>query len=411
MIIAVRNSAVISSVVQDKWIKIRPTLNEKHRRIWCATEAKVLGRGGMSIIHEATGVSLPTIRRALVEIEDPKFLQSKTQRQKGGGRKRISEQQIGIKKALNELVEPTVRGDPMSPLKWTSTSTRKLAKQLKAQGYKIEYKTVGAVLKELNFSLQANRKVKEGRSHVDRDAQFHHINQSVIGCFQRGQPAISVDTKKKELIGEFKNNGKEYVEKGKPILVNSHDFPDKRLGKVVPYGVYDLGKNKGWVSVGISGDTAEFAVNTIRSWWYKMGQLLYANATELFITADCGGSNGNRVRLWKSELQKFANEIGLTLQVAHFPPGTSKWNKIEHKMFSYISINWRGKPLVTRETVVNLIGNTTTETGLEIRAVLDENEYQTGKEVDENVMASINIERNTFHPEWNYKIRPQAIPV
>jgi transposase len=394
--------------IQVKYQQIKLALDEKHRRIWCATEAKALGRGGMSIVHEATGVSLPTIRRGLLEIENPEFLKSKNQRKEGGGRKKLLEKDPKIKQTLHDLVEPTSRGDPMSPLRWTSKSTRKLAKQLKVQGYKIEYKTVGALLKEMDFSLQGNRKIKEGKSHVDRDAQFHHINNSIIEMFKKGMPAISVDTKKKEIIGEFKNNGKEYCEKGKPILVNSHDFPDKRLGKVVPYGIYDLGKNKGWVSVGVSGDTSEFAVNTIRTWWYKMGQSIYKDATELFITCDCGGSNGNRVRLWKKELQKFANETGLILQVAHFPPGTSKWNKIEHKMFSYISMNWRGKPLITRETVVNLIGNTTTETGLEIRAVIDENEYLTGKEVSLKEMNSINIKRLEFHPEWNYKIMPQT---
>lgn len=402
-----RKQATIQSM-QIKYQQIQLALDEKHRRIWCATEAKALGRGGMSIVREATGVSLPTIRRGLIEIKDPEFLKSKQQRKQGGGRKKLLEKDPKIKQILHDLVEPTSRGDPMSPLRWTSKSTRKLAKQLKIQGYKIEYKTIGTLLKEMEFSLQGNRKVKEGKSHVDRDAQFHHINDSVIAMFKKGMPAISVDTKKKEIIGEFKNNGKEYCEKGKPLLVNSHDFPDKKLGKVVPYGIYDLGKNKGWVSVGISGDTSEFAVNTIRAWWYKMGQPIYKNATELFITCDCGGSNGNRVRLWKKELQKFANETGLTLQVAHFPPGTSKWNKIEHKMFSYISMNWRGKPLITRETVVNLIGNTKTETGLEIRAVLDENEYLTGKEVSQEEMNSINMERLEFHPEWNYKIMPQV---
>lgn len=393
--------------IQAKYKQIQLALDEKHRRIWCATEAKALGRGGISIVHEATGISLPTIRRGLLEIENLEFLKSKNQRKQGGGRKKLLEKNPKIKQILQDLVEPTSRGDPMSPLRWTSKSTRKLAKQLKVQGCKIEYKTVGSLLRKMDFSLQGNRKAKEGKTHVDRDAQFHHINDSVIEMLKKGMPAISVDTKKKEIIGEFKNNGKEYCEKGKPTLVNSHDFPDKRLGKVVPYGIYDLGKNKGWVSVGVSGDTSEFAVNTIRAWWYKMGQLIYKNTTELFITCDCGGSNGNRVRLWKKELQKFANETGLILQVAHFPPGTSKWNKIEHKMFSYISMNWRGKPLITRETVVNLIGNTTTETGLEIRAVLDENEYLTGREVSQEEMNSINIERLEFHPEWNYKILPQ----
>ncbi|HAO52834.1 TPA: ISAzo13 family transposase [Candidatus Magasanikbacteria bacterium] len=334
-------------------------------------------------------------------------MKSKKQRRTGGGRKKITQKNPKILKILETFVDTDTRGNPMSPLKYTSKSTRKLAKQLKLQGYKIEYKTVGTLLKKMDYSLQANKKSKEQKSHIDRDTQFRFINQSVIEMFNKNQPAISVDTKKKEIIGEFKNNGKEYCKKEQPVLVNSHDFPDKRLGKVVPYGVYDIGKNKGWVSVGISGDTAEFAVNTIRTWWYKMGQNIYKDATELFITADCGGSNGYRVRLWKKELQKFSNETRLTIHVAHFPPGTSKWNKIEHKMFSYISINWRGKPLVSRETVVKLIGKTTTEKGLEIQAILDENKYKTGIEVSDKEMSLINIEKNDFHPNWNYKIKPQ----
>jgi hypothetical protein len=399
----------ILSAIQSKYQKAVLFLNEKNRRIWAGAEAKVLGRGGITLLHKATGLSRNTIHKGLLELEDEEFIQSKSQRREGGGRKKIDEKIPELKTTLNDLVDSTSRGDPMSPLRWTSKSTRKLATQLKSQGYKIEYKTVGALLKEMDYSLQSNKKCKEGKSHVDRDAQFQYINQSVIEMFKKGQPAISVDTKKKENIGEFKNNGKELCEKGKPTLVNSHDFPDERLGKVVPYGIYDLGKNKGWVSVGISGDTAEFSVNTIRTWWYKMGQSTYNHAKEIFITADCGGSNGYRVRLWKRELQRFSNETGLIISVAHFPPGTSKWNKIEHKMFSYISINWRGKPLVSRETVVNLIGNTTTEKGLEIRAVLDENEYKTGIEVSDEEMSALNLEKHSFHPEWNYKIKPNSL--
>jgi hypothetical protein len=396
--------------IQSKYQKIGPCLNEKNRRLWAATEAKALGRGGVSLVHRATGITRPTINRGIAELGNEKFVQSKQQRGKGGGRKKLTENCPKLLKDLDDLVDPTSRGDPMSPLRWTSKSTRKLATQLKSQGYKIEYKSVGSLLKKLEYSLQANKKVKEGKSHPDRDVQFCYINQSVMEMHRNGQPAISIDAKKKENIGEFKNNGQELCEKGQPILVNSHDFPDKKLGKVVPYGVYDLGRNKGWVSVGVSGDTAKFAVNTIRTWWYKMGQEIYENATTLFVTADCGGSNGNRVRLWKTELQQLANETGLTIQVAHFPPGTSKWNKIEHRMFSYITKNWRGKPLITRETVVNLIGNTTTEKGLRIQAVLDENEYETGVEVSDEELEAVNIERHAVHPEWNYKIKPQPKP-
>ena len=393
--------------IKIKYAKIKLCFNEKNRRIWAASEAKALGRGGITLLSKATELSRNTIYQGLSDLEDKKFIKSKKQRRTGGGRKKITQKNPKILKILETFVDTDTRGNPMSPLKYTSKSTRKLAKQLKLQGYKIEYKTVGTLLKKMDYSLQANKKSKEQKSHIDRDAQFRFINQSVIEMFNKNQPAISVDTKKKEIIGEFKNNGKEYCKKEQPVLVNSHDFPDKRLGKVVPYGVYDIGKNKGWVSVGISGDTAEFAVNTIRTWWYKMGQNIYKDATELFITADCGGSNGYRVRLWKKELQKFSNETRLTIHVAHFPPGTSKWNKIEHKMFSYISINWRGKPLVSRETVVKLIGKTTTEKGLEIQAILDENKYKTGIEVSDKEMSLINIEKNDFHPNWNYKIKPQ----
>lgn len=393
-------------IIHSKYEAIGPCLNEKSRRIWAATEARALGRGGKSLVNRATGISRPTIDRGIKELKDKEFIKLNNQRNKGGGRKKLTEKHPDLLKALDGLVDPTSRGDPMSSLKWTSKSTRKLAAQLKLQKYDVEYRTVGTLLNSMDYSLQGNRKAKEGNSHPDRDAQFIHINDAIKELHKKRQPTISVDTKKKENIGEFKNNGKEYCKKGNPMLVNSHDFPDARLGKVAPYGVYDLGKNKGWVSVGISGDTAAFAVNTIRTWWYKMGKKLYENASELFITADCGGSNGNRLRLWKTELQKFANETGLIICVAHFPPGTSKWNKIEHRMFSYISINWRGKPLITRETVVNLIGNTTTETGLEIQSVLDENQYELGRKVSDEELNAVNIERSTFHPEWNYKIKP-----
>lgn len=384
-----------------------PSLHEKGRRLWAATEAQAYGRGGITVLQRATGLSRVTIYKGIEELKTGRIFSADNHiRQKGGGRKKLTDMQPELLKALNNLVDSTSRGDPESPLRWTSKSTRKLSKQLKSQGFKIGYKTTGTLLKNMKYSLQANKKVKEGSSHLDRDAQFHHINQSVMDFHKRGQPAISVDTKKKENIGEFKNNGRELCKQKEPMLVNSHDFPDKRLGKVVPYGIYDIGKNKGWVSVGISGDTAEFAVNTIRTWWYKMGQSIYETASELFITADCGGSNGYRVRLWKKELQKFATETNLTIHVCHFPPGTSKWNKIEHRMFSYISQNWRGKPLITRETVVQLIGNTRTEKGLEIQAVLDENTYQLGREVSDKEMAAIKIEKNTFHPDWNYTIKP-----
>jgi len=393
------------NIIRLKYQKIFPTLNERSRRYWAATEAYAHGWGGIAIVGKATGLSKATIHKGLKEIQNRNSLDFNRLRKNGGGRKKIIDQQPNILDAIESIVDPTSRGDPESPLRWSSKSVRKICKQLNTQNYKISFKSVSSLLKKLGYSLQANKKTKEGKSHQDRDAQFHFINKCVSSFHKNGQPTISVDTKKKELIGNFKNKGQEYHKQSKPIEVNGHDFPDKILGKVVPYGVYDIGKNKGWVSVGISGDTAEFAVNTIRTWWYKMGQQIYQNATELLITADCSGSNGYRVRLWKKELQRFANETGLNIRICHFPPATSKWNKIEHRMFSYISINWRGKPLINRETVVKLIGSTTSEKGLEIRAVLDENEYKTGIVISDEEYFKLNIEVEFFHPEWNYVIK------
>ena len=308
---------------------------------------------------------------------------------------------------LNALIDPTTRGDPESPLRWTCKSTRNLANELKTQGNDVSHMTVARLLRELDYSLQVNKKTLEGTQHEDRDAQFKYINSSVLTLQGNNQPTISVDTKKKEIIGPYKNNGKDLCKKGQPTKVNTHDFPDKRLGKVAPYGIYDIGKNNGWVSVGVSADTAEFAVNSIRTWWYKMGEVSYRSATELLITADCGGSNGYRVRLWKYELQKLADELKLKIHVRHFPPGTSKWNKIEHKLFSYISQNWRGMPLISREAVVNLIAKTKTSTGLLVRSVLDENEYKKGKKISDDEVATLNIKGDIFHPEWNYTISPR----
>src|SRR3989304_7813672 len=401
-----KNRANAKTIIQLKYQKMLPILNEKSRRYWAAIEAYAYGWGGVAAVCKVTGISKATIHKGLKEIHNKNSLDSNRLRKKGGGRKKIINQQSSIIAAIEAIVDPTSRGDPESPLRWTSKSVRKICKQLNAQSFKISFKSVSSILKKLEYSLHGNKKTKEGKSHIDRDAQFHFINQSVTEFHKKGLPTISVDTKKKENIGEYKNNGKEYCKQGEPIKVDSHDFPDKKLGKVVPYGVYDIGKNKGWVSVGISGDTAEFAVNTIRAWWYKMGQSTYKDATELFITADCGGSNGYRVHLWKKELQKLSNETRLTIHVTHFPPGTSKWNKIEHRMFSYISINWRGKPLVSRETVVNLIGKTTTEKGLTIKAFLDKNTYQKGIVVTQEEIESIKLTGDSFHPEWNYTIAP-----
>ncbi len=405
-----KNRATELKIIEKKYDAIWACLNERGRRLWAAAEAESYGRGGIALISKATGLSNKTIHKGLSELKDPTPSASRRIRKVGGGRKKITYKNKKILNVLDSLVDPTARGDPESHLKWTSKSVRKLSTELICKGFNISFRTTASLLQELDYSLQSNKKTKDGISHADRDAQFQFINQSISELQSRRQPTVSVDTKKKENIGEYKNNGREYAKKGKPIQVDSHDFPDKKLGKVVPYGIYDLGKNKGWVSVGISCDTAEFAVNTIRTWWYKMGQTVYSDSTtDLLITADCGGSNGYRIKLWKLELQKLANQTGLKIHIRHFPPGTSKWNKIEHRLFSYISKNWRGKPLISRETVVNLIGNTTTDTGLTVMAVLDENDYEKGKEVSSEEIASLNIKGDAFHPEWNYTISPQIV--
>ena len=393
--------------VGQKFTAIADCLTEKGRRLWSAAEALSYGHGGVLLVSKATNISRTTIHQGIKEIQNDASPDKRGVRSCGGGRKNLKTLQPDLIEHLNALVEPTSRGDPESPLRWTCKSTRKLASELNLQGYPVSHMTVATLLQELDYSLQANKKTLEGSQHEDRDAQFNYINMSVLTLQKNGQPTISVDTKKKELIGEYKNHGKEFQKKGRPVKVNTHDFPDKRLGKVAPYGIYDIGKNKGWVSLGISADTAEFAVNSIRTWWYKMGISVYPSATELLITADCGGSNGNRVRLWKYELQKLADETTLKIHVRHFPPGTSKWNKIEHRLFSYITKNWRGRPLISRETVVNLIANTKTHTGLEVRATLDENEYIKGRKISDDDLASLNIRGDIFHPEWNYTLLPK----
>jgi len=393
--------------VRYKYGVLLSCLDEKGRRLWAATEAISYGRGGIALIHEATGMSISTIHRGINEINDSSAPANERVRHVGGGRKGITNSKRGLRKALISLVEPTAKGDPMVSLKWTSKSTRNIADALAKEGYEASHTTIGSMLHQLGYSLQANKKNIEGSFHADRDAQFRRINDSIMAVQRRGQPTISVDTKKKENIGNYKNGGKEFCKKGRPIKVKDHDFPDKRLGKVIPYGVYDIGKNKGWVSVGVSSDTAEFAVNSIRTWWYKMGSESYPDATEILVTADCGGSNSYRAKMWKFELQRLADELDMIIHVHHFPPGTSKWNKIEHKLFSYISKNWRGQPLLTRETVVNLIANTSTRKGLKVMAVLDENEYELGKEVSEIELKEVRIHPHSFHPEWNYSIIPR----
>lgn len=404
------NTLPIVALIRQKFDALSPCLTERSIRIWCATEAlaynDIYGRGGVVVVHNATGISRPTIYVGIKELAENNSLDKNKVRKKGGGRKKVKFAQPEVLLKLEQLVEPTSRGDPESSLRWTCKSVRNLADELEKVGFKISFRTVCDLLVELEYSLQSNRKTKEGNSHVDRDAQFNYINEKVSIFQAQNYPVISVDTKKKENIGNFKNNGKTYRPKGQPILVNTHDFQDKDLGKIAPYGVYDIINNKGWVSIGIDHDTAEFAVNSIRTWWNKYGSFLYDKPKSLMITADCGGSNGYRVKLWKIELQKLATEINMDIEVHHFPPGTSKWNKIEHRMFSVISKNWRGIPLATVETVIQLIGNSKTKNGLEIKVELDKNKYEKGLKVSDNEFDKIHLTRDEFHGEWNYKISP-----
>ncbi len=388
-----------------KYTALEPELTERSRRLWAATEARALGHGGIALVERATGVSRSTISRGLRELESGEVLGPARTRRRGGGRKRATEKDPTLLPDLESLVEPTASGDPDSPLRWTSKSVRKLADELTTMGHEVSHKLVADLLHELRYSLQANRKTREGSHHPDRDAQFGYINDMVARFQDEGQPVISVDTKKKELIGDFKNPGREWRPKGSPERVRVHDFLIPEQGKAIPYGVYDLTRNQGWVSVGVTHDTASFAVNAIRSWWKHMGRPSYRDANALLITADAGGSNGPRVRLWKWELQRFANRTGLSIMVCHFPPGTSKWNKIEHRLFSYIAMNWRGKPLTSLATVVSLIGSTTTKRGLRVRSEIDKTAYAKGVKISDRQMANIKLEPHTFHGDWNYTIR------
>jgi len=397
-------------IIRSKYEPLKKIMDERTRRLWAAGEAKTMGWGGISMVATATGLSRTTITGATKELNaliEGKKIETAKIRRSGGGRKRLIEKAPTLLQDLEMLLEPVTRGDPQSPLRWTCKSTRKLAEELKRQGHKIGDRKVAQLLHDLDYSLQSNRKTREGASHPDRDAQFEYINSQTKLFQSRGQPVISVDTKKKELIGDFKNAGREWRPKGEPEAVRVYDFKDKALGKGIPYGVYDVTNNLGWVSVGKDHDTAEFACETIGRWWRKMGAQQYVNATDLLIIADGGGSNGSRLRLWKVSLQKIADKIQLKISVCHLPPGTSKWNKIEHRMFCHITQNWRGKPLVSHEVMVSLIGSTTTRKGLKIRAELDENGYRTGIKISDNEMAEVNIERDNFHGEWNYKIYPR----
>jgi hypothetical protein len=401
-----RNEDMIE-IVRKKFERLAGVLDERGRRVWAAVEAEALGYGGQSIVAKATGLSRTTLHsEGLEKVQDPPANHRIRIRAAGGGRKKLTQQEPKLLSALEALVEPTTRGDPESALRWTCRSTRQLAAALKAQGYRIGHQTVASLLDDLGYSLQGNQKTTEGSSHPDRDAQFKYIQRRVEEFQSRGQPVVSVDTKKKEHVGDFKNNGKEWRPKGNPERVRVYDFVDKTLGKANPYGVYDTTANVGWVSVGVDHDTAEFAVETLRRWWEKMGRSQYPAATELLVTADGGGSNGTRVRLWKVALQRLADQIGLRISVCHFPPGTSKWNKIEHRMFSYISLNWRGKPLISHEVIVNLIAGTTTRTGLKIQAELDTNLYPKGIQVTDEELEKVQIQKADFHGEWNYTILP-----
>ena len=384
-----------------------PFLNEKQQRIYCALEADAIGFGGVTLVAKASNKSRPTIYLGKAELnKGDKESESTRVRKKGGGRKKIYEKHPQLLTELELIVAPETRGDPMSPLKWTCKSTRQLSDVLKGKSYQVSHVSVAEMLKLLGYSLQSNAKTIEGGDHPDRDQQFQHINTQSKRFLAKNQPVISVDTKKKELIGNYKNAGRDWEKSGNPIDVNVYDFEDKTLGKAVPYGIYDIAKNEGFVNVGRSFDTSVFAVSSIRNWWIMLGVSAYPKAKKLLITADGGGSNGSRRKLWKTELQKFCNEFKLEVTVCHFPPGTSKWNKIEHRLFSYISMNWKGKPLTSFETVVSLIGATTTKKGLKVWSVLDENEYKKGIEVDKKDLENVNIFRRKFHGDWNYTIKP-----
>jgi DNA-binding phage protein len=397
------------TAIERRFSLIGPMLDERMRRLVAAAEAQVLGYGGASAVARQTGVSRRAIAVGMSELKlaAPPASSIARVRKSGGGRKKATHKDPTLQRDLEKLIEPVTRGDPQSPLRWTCKSLRKLAAELKAQGHGISYRVLGEVLEQIGYSLQANRKTTEGASHPDRNAQFEHISRRVTEELACGQPVISVDTKKKELVGDFKNGGRQYRPKGEPEKVRVHDFIIPELGRANPYGVYDIGKNLGWVNVGTDHDTSAFAVESIRRWWKSMGSILYPKAQRLLITADGGGSNGTRVRLWKVELQKLAEELGFPIGVCHLPPATSKWNKIEHRLFCFITMNWRGRPLVSHEVIVQLIKSTTTAQGLRVDCQLDTNTYPSGQKVSDEELAQVNLQRDNFHGEWNYTISPR----
>jgi hypothetical protein len=398
------------AAIRLRYEALGPVLDELGRRRFAAAEAQTAGHGGVSVVARITGIARSTIGRGLAELRNAVAPPAERVRRPGGGRKPLVTKDPTLVEDLRQLVEPATRGDPQAPLKWTAKSLRNLTEELRALGHHISHNTVGTLLRGLDYSLQANRKTREGSHHPDRDAQFGYINEQVKQALATGAPAISVDTKKKELVGDFKNNGREWRPQGQPEPVRVHDFLIPELGRAVPYGVYDIGDNAGWVSVGIDHDTASFAVNAIRRWWQMMGRERYPNAKNLTITADCGGSNGARLRLWKLELQRLADELGLTITVCHLPPGTSKWNKIEHRLFSFITQNWRGRPLVSHQVIVQLIAATTTKAGLKVHCEIDPNTYPAGVKIGDTEIARVNLRRHDFHGDWNYTVIPTRDP-
>jgi transposase len=401
--------SVVEEAVARRTASLWPHLDERQRRLVLGVEARELGRGGVKLVAAAAGVSPDTVAKGLRELESGAAPTGRVRRP-GGGRKPLTATDPGLMQALEALVDPVTRGDPMSALRWTSKSTRTLANELTGQGHRVSSSTVGQLLHQAGYSLQANVKVREGSAHQDRDAQFGYLNGQVADHQQGGAPVVSVDTKKKELVGDYKNNGQQWLPQGKPGRVQVHDFPNPKVGKAIPYGVYDLAANTGWVSVGQDHDTSAFAVATLRRWWFSVGQIAYPQVDRLLICADGGGSNGYRVRAWKTELAALATETGLAITVCHLPPGTSKWNKIEHRLFSHISMNWRGHPLTSHEVVVDLIGATTTRTGLQVHAELDPGVYATKVKIPDEQMNAIALDRHDFHGEWNYTLRPEPVP-
>jgi hypothetical protein len=403
-----RDEELEAAIVQ-KYAAIGPALNERSRRLWAAVESRAIGYGGDALVSAATGLARDTIRKGRSEVEQGIGVIGRIRRP-GAGRPSFKKTQPGLEYALEQLVDPLTRGDPMSPLRWTCKSRANLASALSKDGWEVSSTTVGRLLNRFGYRLQAVQKTREGASHPDRNAQFEYINATTASFLRRKQPVISVDTKKKELVGDFKNGGREWQPKGTPEKALVHDFPQDATGKAIPYGVYDMARNEAWVSVGTDHDTSEFAVASIRQWWKTMGKRAYPNASELFITADAGGSNGYRTRAWKIELQKFADDARLRIRVSHFPPGTSKWNKIEHRLFCHITLNWRGKPLRTLETIVDLIGNTRTKAGLRVKARVDTRTYDTGVKITKAEMRQLLLRPHKFRGEWNYALQPRDLP-